>query len=401
MSKPIRLAGTGCCLMDYLYTQVDFAHPAFQSATSRTAGDGGLRPGALVFAEDLERFIKQSFATWLGDLTAHRPPDKENLGGPAIVALIHVAQMLHANPALIAFHAGYGNDEAGKRMRATIERVPVALDGYRQLDGPSPSTVVLSDPNHNDGKGERTFINTLGTAAAYTPDMLGADFFNADVCLFGATALVPPLHDQLTALLQRVKAHGGLNVVGTVYDFRNEQRHPGRPWPLGDSHASYPLIDLLVCDHEEALKMSGCDDAEAALHHFLDGGVGAVVITHGARGFYIGSRDGLFQAQPIQTLPVCHAVDVDLERVGRQVGDTTGCGDNFLGGVLTSLVTQLSADDSAGLDLIEACAWGAASGGFACFYAGGTYAEPAPGAKRQQVEPYVRSYRKQIGLDNV
>jgi len=49
------------------------------------------------------------------------------------------------------------------------------------------------------------------------------------------------------------------------------------------------------------------------------------------------------------------------------------------------------------LDLVEACAWAVASGGFCCFYYGGTYHEQVPGEKRALVEGYYKAYQKQIG----
>lgn len=396
-SPPLHLAGTGCCLMDYLYTRVDFHSPVFQRALSRTPGDGGLRPGALVFAEDFERFVGRCFPDWLTDLTGGRPPDAENLGGPAIVALIHAAQMLYDRGVRVSFHAGHGNDEGGGKMRTLIRRTPVATHGYRKLDGPSPSTVVLSDPSYHQGQGERTFINTLGAASAYAPEMLEDTFFDADICLYGATAIVPGLHDDLHGLLARSREQGAVNVVGTVYDFRHEQQGPERPWPLGDTERSLPLIDLLVCDLEEAQRISGCDTAVSAIKRFLHAGVGSAVVTEGAAPIHLASRGGVFAEQPTRTLPVSRAVSRDLRTRGTgEAGDTTGCGDNFLGGVLTSLCLQWLEGRRQGLDLGDACAWGAASGGFACFYKGGTFMETRPGEKREQVIPYYQDYLEQI-----
>jgi len=89
------------------------------------------------------------------------------------------------------------------------------------------------------------------------------------------------------------------------------------------------------------------------------------------------------------------------ERVIREMkdyqgGDTTGCGDNFAGGVIASIVDQRYR----GLrfpDLKEACSWGVVSGGFACFYMGGTWFEERPGEKLEKIVPYYESYREQIG----
>ena len=42
------------------------------------------------------------------------------------------------------------------------------------------------------------------------------------------------------------------------------------------------------------------------------------------------------------------------------------------------------------------CCWGIVSGGFTCFYMGGTYFEEKTGEKRSKLEPYYEDYRKQI-----
>jgi len=57
----ITIHGTGCSLMDYLYTNIDLSSPPLVRAMSKTPGDGGLAPGKLVFVEDLERFLNKPF----------------------------------------------------------------------------------------------------------------------------------------------------------------------------------------------------------------------------------------------------------------------------------------------------------------------------------------------------
>ena len=51
MSKKIIVAGTGCALADYLFTDIRFNETAFQKYRSVKSGDGGLSPGRLVFTE--------------------------------------------------------------------------------------------------------------------------------------------------------------------------------------------------------------------------------------------------------------------------------------------------------------------------------------------------------------
>jgi sugar/nucleoside kinase (ribokinase family) len=75
--------------------------------------------------------------------------------------------------------------------------------------------------------------------------------------------------------------------------------------------------------------------------------------------------------------------------------DTTGCGDNFVGGVIASVVNQLISE-AGKPDMNEACSWGIVSGGFACFYMGGTYFEKKTGENITRIKPYYDKYRGQI-----
>jgi len=54
-------------------------------------------------------------------------------------------------------------------------------------------------------------------------------------------------------------------------------------------------------------------------------------------------------------LPVSQAIRNELKNFSGV--DTTGCGDNFTGGVIASIVNQLSTGKRK-LDLKEACSWG-------------------------------------------
>ncbi len=93
--KKVTISGVGCCLLDRIYGHVDFCSPAFRQYMSRQAGDGGLEPGKLAFEEEVERFAGQRFADILPLLTQGLQPDKENIGGPCIVALIGAAQLAY------------------------------------------------------------------------------------------------------------------------------------------------------------------------------------------------------------------------------------------------------------------------------------------------------------------
>ena len=388
------LHGAGCCLIDYLYASVDFSSPAFSASRSRREGDGGLTPGRLVFAEDFERFTAMPYDAALSALTGGAAPDTRNLGGPSVVALAHAAQLRTGDK--VRFFGIRGDDGTGKLMQEALSRLPFDETRITVVDGPTARTDVLSDPSWDNGHGERTFINLIGTAGRYGPENLPDDFYRADVVALGGTGLVPRLHDGMTGTLRRARAQGAATAVNLVYDFRSELTAPGAKWRLGAADDAYPEIDLLIADREEALRTSEAADPDAALAWFLDRGVGSAVITDGSRDIRLASRGGLFARTAARTMPVCIAVNEELAAHPERRGDTTGCGDNFVGGLLASILEQLGAVRRGKLDLAEACIWAVASGGFACFTVGGTWYEPKRGEKLERLLPYLARYREQL-----
>lgn len=394
-----RISGTGCSLMDYLYTNVDFSSPAFRKGMALRSGDGGLETGKLVFLEDFERFSGRSFAEFCRDVTGGRKPDKANLGGPSIVALINAAQLLEGSDCRVGFYGGRGRDAAGDELMAIIAKTPLDVSEYAAVEGMTPFTEVFSDPAFDNGHGERTFVNNIGAAWNYRPEDIPDAFFDTDIAAFGGTGLVPRIHDGLTGLAARAKKAGAVTLVNTVYDFRNQARDPVGRWPLGESEETYRHVDVLVADREEAMRLSGERDVDRALEFFRSRGTGAVVVTEGSREIAFYADGSLFAKTGPARLPVSAEVTREIADPAVSKGDTTGCGDNFAGGLLASIAQQLEAGTKRGrLDLVEACSWAVASGGFSCFHVGGTYLESRQGEKRSKIERYYNLYRKQIGV---
>ncbi|MCJ7446624.1 MAG: hypothetical protein MUO72_02925 [Bacteroidales bacterium] len=121
--------------------------------------------------------------------------------------------------------------------------------------------------------------------------------------------------------------------------------------------------------------------------------IASLIITDGSENIMTYSDGSFFGESGLKEMPVSGTIKNELQNV--HGGDTTGCGDNFAGGVIASLVTQLH-DGVSHPDLQEACCWGIVSGGFACFYMGGTWFEEKPGEKLSRIRPYYESYKRQI-----
>ena len=403
----MHIAGAGCCLMDLLYPEVDFSTPAFAAVRTRREGDGGLAPGRLVFAEDAKRFSGRPFPETLAAILGGKPvPEAANVGGPSIVALVHASQMLEGEDVSVAYYGATGDDAVGAEIRSKLSRTSVDLSRLETREGRTPSTQVLSDPDWDGGRGERCFVNEIGAAAAYGPENLAEDFFDGDIVALGGTALVPRMHEGLPGILARARSRGAFTFVNTVFDFRAERRDGVGAWPLGGSPPcglspgpgpaeSYHSCDLLVMDRDEALRLSGERELERALRFFASSGVGAFAVSRGGDPVLAWAGEGRFAPLPLRELLVSERASLERKR-DRGRGDTTGCGDNFAGGILASLALQMKA--AAGkLDLVEALSWGVAAGAFTLGILGGTYYESRPGEKRALVASYREDWLEQQG----
>lgn len=393
--KIFKISGTGCALVDYLYKPVSFTGEMFGRYLSGKSGDGGLSPGKLVFKDEFENFSGEDYLKVREQITQGKPPVTLNIGGPSIVSLIHAAQMLVGVPAEVCFYGSKGRDEGASFIDQNLQRTPLKIGKYKVSEQQyTPFTDVLSDPDYDEGNGERMFINNIGAAWDLYPEDLDDAFFESDMVVFGGTALVPHIHRSLLDLLKTAREKGAVTVVNTAYDFLNEKANPGEAWPLGASSETYHYIDLLITDMEEALCLSGKKTIGEAMSFFKETGVGAVIVTYGANPLYYSCNSRLFGVSE-GNRPVSEKVREMILQHPEQVGDTTGCGDNFAGGVIASIAKQLIECPHQPVNPDEAIALGTASGGYACFYNGGTFYEEYAGQKRELIEPYYQDYLRQ------
>ncbi len=396
-----KISGTGCALVDYVYEPVNFKELGFHKYISVKPGDGGLAPGKLVFTEEFEKFSGETYLLTREKITKGMKPVALNIGGPSIVSMIHAAQLLHDLPVEVKFYGCKGSDEGGSLIDHKLAQTPLKIGKYKTGKHFTPFTDVLSDPEFDHGNGERIFINNIGAAWDLMPADLDSSFFEGDMVVFGGTALVPNIHFSLGELVKKAKQLNRITVVNTVFDFLSEKNDPVKHWMLGDSVETYKYIDLLITDMEESLRLSGARSVEEAVRFFKSSGVGSLIITHGSKDLHFFANNELFGNIAYSTLPVSDNVKSELKEFSGRKGDTTGCGDNFTGGVIASMTAQLIASPLSRVNFLNAIALGVASGGFSCFYYGGTYYEKYPGEKKHLVDTYYRSYLVQTGLSDI
>ncbi len=388
----LKISGVGCSLGDYVYNHIDFSSAAMQPYVSKTSGDGGLTPGTLVFTQDFEKFSEKNYQQTIKILTEGRNADTFNLGGPGIVSLVHASQMLCNNPAIFQFYGAIGKDETAKQILEIINKTPVSTNKFKTFEEHSPFTHVLSDPQYDNGKGERIFINNTGCASLLSPEDLDSDFYTSDIVCFGGTALVFNIHDHLGTLIRKSSSNGCITIVNTVFDFRNH-KNINQAWPLvGD--VDYKHIDVLIMDMEEACRISGMSNGTSAMDYFIKKLCNNIIITHGASQVMAYSNGGLFHQIGLYEMPVSQKVGRELSQNPELKGDTTGCGDNFAGGIIASIGMQLGKGRGK-LDLEEALVWAVASGGYTCYYMGGTYIEKYKGEKLEKVNQFVGAFQNE------
>ncbi len=397
-SRTFRISGVGSALVDYLYMPINFTSDIFNQFLSVNPGDGGLSPGKLVFKDEFEKFSENDYLEVRELITNGISPEALNIGGPSIVSLIHTAQMLEGYDAEVYFYGCKGSDEGALYIEKKLQKTPLRIGKYKTSEKHTPFTDVLSDPEYDSGHGERIFINNIGAAWDFYSEDLDEAFFKSDITVFGGTALVPNIHKSLLKLLQKAKKEGAITVVNTVYDFLSEKKNPDKAWPLGESNQTYQYIDLLIADMEEALCLSGKQTIDDALSFFKKAGVGGVIVTYGANPLYFFCNSHLLGTVEGQK-PVSEKIKNEIIGFPKKRGDTTGCGDNFAGGVLASIAIQLIERPNQQINIDKAIALGVVSGGYACFYNGGTFYESEPEEKRRLIEPYYNEYMLQLNKE--
>lgn len=352
-----------------------------------SAHTGRLLRGAANRVPDVE----QQFHSTIGEVVGRfveEGSEKKTLGGVAVVPLICAAQLLWNEGAEVYFYANLANDADGDELYEMIGRTPLRRDKISRRSGRCPVTYVLNEESGESEAAERTFIayDEVGPGLRFAPADLDEAFYGSDVTLFSAMFWEPDLSSALSKILGRCKQAGSLTVAGTAFD--PGQRHNAGRWHLGDSDEVYRHIDLLVMNHVEAGKYAGTSsDAEAA-QFFRAAGVDSVIITNGLEPVYYASAGQLF-AKESGYVPVASAVLED-QRSGRiAVGDTVGCGDNFVGGVLASITSQKRAGRSS---LREAVRWGNVAGALASTHRGGVHYERRPGERRTLFLQYLARY---------
>ena len=260
-------------------------------------------------------------------------------GGHAANVAMDLAQLGEAG---IAVAGSLGEDLFGDFMEDQLTERGVEVHLQRVADAPTSKNVVLVV------KGEdRRFYAELATNTMLSPEhvasALGATgpeiLYQGTV---GGLRYIDPVLDQV---LERAREGGALTFVDVVDPTQGAWRN---------LRGSLHLVDLLHCNLRESEKLTGEGDPSRAADALARGGVRLAMVTMGSRGLIASTGESRLKVP---------AFDVDTL-------DTTGAGDAFCAGVISSILGSGSSLPASETELTEALIKGAAAGA-ACVTATG------------------------------
>jgi len=290
---------------------------------------------------------------------------EQNPGGaPANVAAAIARQGLSA-----AFIGKVGDDMHGRFLRCALERSGVCADGL--VTGPEATTLAFVARDEN---GERcfTFLRDPGADTCLKPAELNQQLIRATRVLhIGSLSLTrDPARSATWQALITAKSTGAV----VTYD-------PNYRAPLweSDEHACdqirsiLPIVDIIKLSEDDMPYAAGIDEADTAVQVLRNEGVPLIIITLGARGAIVATRD---DSRVIPAYPTA-------------VVDSTGAGDAFFGGFIAAFIkAQKGVQDVTIDDMAAFAKRGAATAAISLARRGGMPAMPTAA----EVEEFIAAH---------
>ena len=251
------------------------------------------------------------------------PVERELLASAFRITLGSSAAILAHNLAALGTRVGFatlaGRDDFAAMALSYLAERKVDLSGVRQSDGPAGSgvTVVV---NHG---ATRHILSYPGTAHEMTLAHLDLDHLCAARHFhLSSLYLLKGLHEGLPDLFRKIRQRGLTISLDTNDD-------PDDRW-RGVLDELLPLVDVLLPNERELLRIAGESDIDAALA-VLSRTVPLIVVKRGARGAIVQKGGSRLDIPPVAVTP----------------SDQIGAGDSFNAGFLACHVRGLPPEECA------------------------------------------------------
>ena len=226
--------------------------------------------------------------------------------------------------------ARVGNDSAGAALVSEFDDLKVDHSSLIKTSDPTGVVVILVDQ-----KGERTMFPETGANSGLTlSDMPSLSGFDA-AYVSGYALLNPRSRAGVLEMIAEIRSAG----IPLFYDtvtvgaMKEVERNLILSW--------LPLMDYVLPNEEEALYVADAEDVDSALKKLLEL-CPTVIIKRGPDGAVAQERGGN---------------RIDIDAIKTVVADTTGAGDSFAAGFISTKISggDLQASAMAGVTLSATC----------------------------------------------
>lgn len=291
-------------------------------------------------------------------------------GAPANVAV--AAARLGTSAAFIG---KVGQDFFGEFLRDLLVREHVDARGLRFDPDARTTLAFIAQPDENN---EYIFYRNPGADQRLRPDELDRDMLAQTRALhFGSLSLSDePSRSATLEAIRQVKQHNALISFDVTW---RPSLWRSREDALAQITAVLPDVDLLKMNESELEFLTGETDVEKGTTQLMTRGPQVIVVTLGAQGSYFKSaqKSG-------------YAAGFKVDAI-----DSTGCGDAFMGALLTRLIQHGTQNLDA--DLQGALQYANAAGAITSTRKGAIPALPTP----EQVRDFLNKVGPKIGILSV
>ena len=229
-----------------------------------------------------------------------------------------------------------GCDMHGKFLKQTLQREKI---GVKNLIEDEEYFTTLAFVSINNGEREFSFARKHGADTRINAEELNAEILSScRIFHFGSLSLTSePAKTATVQAVERSKAAGALISYDPNY---RESLWSSQENAVKEIRSMLKYVDMLKVSDEESLLLTGESSIETAAKKLMSKGVKLVAVTLGSGGAAVASKNGIRKINTYQVKAL----------------DTTGAGDSFWGGFVSTFLQTGKDIDELNEDEIVRCA---------------------------------------------